>query len=248
MAILSSPRRRRRLAWSLGIGAAGAGIAILGVFWPNTGTSQQLAQHAGVKAVYVAPESVPFEGARGDDALRLEQQFVDRAVFRHDVAGAYDLVAPELRRGFTRARWATSDIPVEPYPAAAVKEVRGRLLYSYPERASLQITFVPKAGAAVGQQTFDLVLRRLGPATARRWVVGSWLPSSFGAAPRAAGRRDGIDLRPVGKGQLGAAWLALPAGVLGLLLLALVGLGVRGWRRQRQAVRDYQFSRSSRGL
>ena len=244
MALLSSPRRRRRLAWGLAIGGVGAGIAVLGVVWPNTGTSQQLAQHAGTKRIYVTSRTVPFEGARGDDVLRLEQQFVERAVYRHDVAGAYDLVAPELRRGYTRARWATSDIPVEPYPAAAVKEVRGRLLYSYAERASLQITFVPKAGAGISQQTFDLMLHRIGPATARRWVVGSWLPSSFGAGPRAAGRANGIDLRPAGKGQLGAVWLAVPAGVLGLLLLALIGLGARSWQRQRRAARAYLLSRS----
>ena len=235
------------MAWSLGAGAVGAGIAVLGVVWPNTGTSLQLAQHAGTKSVYVAPRNVPFEGARGAEALRLEQLFVDRAVFRHDVAGAYDLVTPELRRGFTRERWATSDIPVEPYPEAAVKEVRGRLLYSYPDRTSLQITFVPKSGAAVGRQTFDLVLRRIGPATARRWAVSSWLPSSFGAAPRAAGHSDlGLPIRD--KGQLGAAWLAVPAGLLGLVLLALFGLGARSWHRQRRAARNYRLSRSGRGL
>ena len=226
------------------------GIVAVGVVWPNTGTSQELAQHAGVKAVYVAPQSVPFDGVRGDDILRLEQSFVEHAVFRHDVGKSFDLVSSSLRGSLTRAGWASGNIPVEPYPADAVKEIRGKLLYSYPERVSLQVRFVPKPGARVGDQTFDLVLGLAGPVGARRWVVTSWLPSGFGvAAPRAAGRADGIDLRPVSasKGQLGAAWLALPAGLLGLGV-ALVGfLAARGWHRHRRAVRAYQESRSTIG-
>ena len=244
--LLSSPRRRRRPAWGGGAASLIGGIVAVGVAWPNTGTSQQLAQHAGLKAVYVAPQSVPFDGARGEEILRLERQFVEYAVFRHDVARSFDLVSPSLRGSMTRARWAGGDIPVEPYPAAAVKEIRGKLLYSYPDRASLQVRFVPKDGATVGEQTFDLVLGRSGPVGARRWVVTSWLPNGFGvAAPRAAGRRDGIDLRPPSssKGQLGAAWLALPAGLLGVGV-ALVGfLAVRGWRRSRRAIRIYEASR-----
>jgi hypothetical protein len=248
--LLSSPRRRRRLAWFAAVASVIGGIAVVGVVWPNTGTSQQLAQHAGVKAVYIAPESVPFDGARGDEILLLEQQFVDHAVFRHDVGKSYDLVSADLRGGMTRARWAGGEIPVEPYPAEAVKEIRGKLLYSYPERVSLEVRFVPKDGAQVGEQTFDLILGRSGPPGARRWLVTSWLPNGFGvAAPRAAGRRDGIDLRPQpsSKAKLGAAWLALPAGLLGVGL-ALVGfLAARGWHRHRRAIRTYKESRSTIG-
>ena len=245
--LLSSARRRRRLALGAGAASVIGGIAAVGVVWPNTGTSQQLAQHAGVKAVYVAPQSVPFDGVRGDDILRLEQSFVEHAVLRHDVAKSFDLVSPDLRGSMTRARWASGDIPVEPYPAEAVKEIRGKLLYSDPERVSLEVRFVPKDGARVGEQTFDLVLGRSGPAGARRWVVTSWLPNGFGvAAPRAGGRANGIDLRPEAsssKGQLGAAWLALPAGLLGMGV-ALVGfLLARGWQRNRRAVRAYEASR-----
>ncbi len=246
--LLSSPRRRRRLAWGAGAASLIGGVVAAGLVWPNTGTSQQLAQHAGVKAVYVVPRSVPFDGDRGDEILRLEQKFVEHAVFRHDVGGSFDLVSPSLRSGITRARWASGDIPVEPYPAEAVKAIRGKLLYSYPDRVSLQVRFVPKADAQVGEQTFDLVIGRSGPAGSRRWLVTSWLPNGFGvAAPRAAGRANGIDLRPTSssKGQLGAAWLALPAGLLGLGLALVCFLAVRGWHRQRRAVRAYKASRST---
>ena len=103
---LSSPRRRRRLAWSGGaLLVVGAAVAA-GVIWPNTGHSVQLPQHEGVKAVFRTPASVPFTGARGDAVLRVEQRFVEHAVFRHDVAAAYDLVTPSLRGSLTRERWA----------------------------------------------------------------------------------------------------------------------------------------------
>ena len=248
--LLSSARRRRRLARGGGALAIAGGIAAVAVIWPNTGTSVQLPQHEGIKAVYVTPRSVSFAGARGDEVLRVQQRFVDHAVFRHDVAAAYDLVAPSLRGSLTRAQWATGDIPVEPYPEGAVKEIRGRLLYSYLDRVSLEVRFLTKPGAEVGEQTFDLVLRRVGPAAAggsERWLVSSWLPSGGIADPRAA-RRGGLDLTTAvaGKGQIGAGWLALPAAILGVALLGLAGLGVRGWHRHRRAVRAYEAHRATR--
>lgn len=54
--LLSSPRRRRRLAWGAGAASLVGGIVAVGIVWPNTGTSQQLAQHAGVKvSLHVVP-------------------------------------------------------------------------------------------------------------------------------------------------------------------------------------------------
>lgn len=221
------------------------GIAVVAVRWPNTGTSSQVPQHEGLNAVYVAPRSVPLGRARGDEVLLLEQNFVEHAVFRRDVAKSFDLVSPDLRAGFSRARWATGEIPVEPYPAAAVKEIRGKLLYSYPEKVSLQIRFVPKDGATVPEQNFDLVVQQFGPAGARRWLVSSWLPSGVGARPRAA---TSIDLRaqPDAKAPLGAMWLALPGALVAIVVLLLVGVAVRGWLRHRRAMRAFLSSRSSR--
>ncbi len=248
---LSSPRRRRRLAWSGGaLLVVGAAVAA-GVIWPNTGHSVQLPQHEGVKAVFATPESVPFTGARGDAVLRVEQRFVDHAVFRHDVAAAYDLVTPSLRGSLTRERWAAGVIPVEPYPAAAVKEIRGRPLYSYDDRVSLEIRFLPKPGAAVAAQAFDLVLRRTLPTaaggTAGPWLVSSWLPTGLIADPRAA-RAGGLDLASAqtGKGRIGAEWLLLPVALVGLALLGLAGLGARGWLRHRRAVAAYEAHRAGR--
>ena len=221
-----------------------------GVLWPNTGHSVQLPQHEGVKAVFQAPASVPFTGARGDAVLLVEQRFVEHAVFRHDVAAAFDLVAPSLRGSITRARWTSGAIPVEPYPAAAVRQIRGRLLYSYEDRVSLEVRFVPKPGAPVAKQAFDLVLHRELPqhgGTAGRWLVSSWLPTGLIADPRAA-RAGGLDLASAqtGKGRIGAAWLLLPVALVGLALLALAGLGARGGLRHRRAVRAYAAHRARR--
>lgn len=249
--LLSSHRRRRRLAWLGGVAAVGGALAAVAVIWPNTGRNAQLPQHEGVKAVYVAPESVAFDAARARAVLRLEQSFVEHAVFRRDVGKAYDLVTSDLRGGLSRADWADGTIPVEPFPGAAVKEIRGRLLYSYADRVSMQIRFVPKEGSGLGEQTFDLVMRRVaatGGAGADTWQVSSWLPSGFGSSPRTRSTSDGIDLRPKagGHGQIAAAWLALPAGVLGVGILLVLFLAGRGWHRQRRALRDYHATRAGR--
>lgn len=245
---LASPRRRRRLARGGALLAGAGALAAVGVIWPNTGSDSGLPQHAGVKSVYVRPQSVAFDDARARAVLALEQGFVEHAVFRRDVEQAYDLVAPELLGTMTRAAWASGAIPVEPFPGEAVKEIRGRLVYSYADRVSMAIRFVPKAGTGVDEMTFDLVMRRVGAsggAGAGTWLVSSWLPSGFGvAAPRQ--QKATVDLLPEEagrKGRISAGWLALPLAVLGGALLVGLGVAGRGWLRHRRALRDYHATR-----
>ena len=225
-------------------------LAAAGVIWPNTGTSVQLAQHEGVKAVYVRPADVAFDDRRATAVLALERGFVEHAVFRRDVGRSYDLVTAELHGGLTRRRWAEGAIPVDPFPGEAVAEIRGRLLYSYSDRVSMQIRFVTKQGSSVGDQTFDLVMRRVAappaadPAGQGTWRVSSWLPTGFGgAAPRA--QKATVDLLPesAGQGRISAGWLALPLAVLGGALLTALAIAGRSWLRHRRALRDYLATR-----
>ena len=49
-------------------------------------------------------------------AVRTAQKFIQTAVLRKDVAASWALVTPKERAGFTRAQWATGNIPVVPFP------------------------------------------------------------------------------------------------------------------------------------
>ena len=104
---------------------------------------------------------------------RVALEFVATAVARHDLARAWDLVTPELKQGMSLADWKTGTIPVIPYPVAKARSVI-RATSSFTDAAQLQVTFVPRAGAAAQAATFTLELSKRGG----RWLVSAWLPST----------------------------------------------------------------------
>ena len=104
---------------------------------------------------------------------RVALEFIDTAVARRDLARGWDVVAPELKQGMSRAAWETGTIPVVPYPVAEARVVL-HTTYSFTDVGRLDVTFVPHAGTAASAATFTLDLRNVGG----RWLVSGWLPSS----------------------------------------------------------------------
>ena len=100
-------------------------------------------------------------------------EFVATAVARHDLARSWDIVAPELKQGMSRAEWNTGTIPIVPYPVAQARIVI-RPVSSFTDAGQIRVTFVPRAGATAQAATFTLGLRMQGG----RWLVSSWLPTS----------------------------------------------------------------------
>ena len=82
--------------------------------------------------------------------------------------------------------------------------------------------------------------------TKGRWLVDQWFPrATLGAAAapaKAAGKPKPGAARPqlYDHGKLDAGWLAVPLGVLSLLLLVPIVLLVRGRVRHRRADRAYR--------
>lgn len=232
----ASPRRRRRLAgWAAAAGLAGA-LAAVSLFFPSTSAKHPEAAPGGRPQVYVAPASVPFAGSRREAARAVMRAFLRAAVLRRDPAASYDLVTPELRQGISREQWASGAIPVVPYAADAVWQVREKLDYSYRDEVALDLLFLPKPGSTARSAAFTIKLRAVGPAGRKRWLVSSWAPVGTlnpavpgGRAPLAAGET---------RGRLGAVWLLVPvgifAGLVGILVLALLG---RAWRDRLRARR-----------
>jgi hypothetical protein len=112
-------------------------------------------------------------------ARLVAQAFVQTAVARRDLAGAWWLVAPSLRGGLTAEQWQRGSIPVRSYPVATARVVY-RTKLSYADRALLEVTFQPRSGSLPKQ--FLLGLRRSGGP----WLVTSWSAvSTIAPAPRA---------------------------------------------------------------
>jgi hypothetical protein len=76
-----------------------------------------------------------------------------------------------------------------------------------------------------------------------RWLVDQWVPAP-GSAQVVQGNADptGMDRSTPPPQGLGAVWLALPAGIIAMILAIPLTLGVREWRRSRRARRSYESS------
>ena len=119
MSVLSSPRRRRRLAWSAGTLVVVAALLALFALVPNhSGPAKgvRVAPHAPVfGAATTAPPIVQPESpaaararTRAEATVRpLAMRFVDDLLRRRDLPRAYALLSPELRRGYSLHDWQT---------------------------------------------------------------------------------------------------------------------------------------------
>jgi hypothetical protein len=105
-----------------------------------------------------------------EQARVVAQAFVETAVARHDLAGAWWLVAPSLRAGVSEAEWRAGTLPVAAYPVSTAR-VGYRTKVSHADDALLEVTFWPRSGRGLPRQ-FLLGLRRQRAV----WLVASWSP------------------------------------------------------------------------
>jgi hypothetical protein len=237
----SSPRRRRRaLKVGLVIAVAGAAAA-LGIFFSNTGHSNEAPFTKGeVDVVAPLPKSVEFTKAAQRDVMIVAAEFVATAVLRNHTERSYDLTDRAFHQGLTRAQWKTGNIPVAPYREEDLAVVRWKLDYSYKDRVGLKVYLQPKPTSKVGGLAYNVELHRVGAPTHRRWLVGYW--TTAGQQGPAPNRAAAGPLAPPtnAKAGLGAIWLVVPVGlVLGVIVLVPIVLGIRGWRRRVRADRAY---------
>jgi hypothetical protein len=180
-------------------------------------------------------------------------QFIRYAVAREDPAKAWDVAGPDLRSGLTRKKWDTGAIPVVNYPAAHKGLGSWSYVkYSYANTVGLEVFVFPKRGSGYSAMTADAEVVKDNDG---RWQVNYWMPERFHgptavsakkvkAAKKtaranttkstqktaaAAPSRAGQPARTTG------FWLALPIGILSLIILAPLALLLVGWLRNRRA-------------
>jgi hypothetical protein len=241
--LLASHRRRRRAAWLAGLLVIAGALAFVAVRFSNTGHSYvEPFTPEPVQIPQKSPKADPFTAAERKQVRAVAVRFISTAVFRKNVGDSWEITAPKLRQGLSRAAWATGTIPVVPYPEEAIQVVRWRVDYSFARQVGLEVAFYPKPRAQVPRQVFAIELENVGTSDKPNWLVSDWTPSGGpqlasaapGAAPVQIGaRKSGI--RPI--------WLLAPVVLIaGSLFLLVAGLGVRGWVRQSRANRAYSKS------
>jgi hypothetical protein len=173
--ILQSPRRRRRLAYGVGVPLALAAI-VFGVVQILPGDPEEPPERFENRpADVIKPERpvrlTPSDRARINAALDL---FVRAAVKRRNPPAARKVTTPNLRKQATPAQWRRGDIPVYPYPARGTRFHDWTLNFSVEGHVNLDLILVPERGRRdVGPVTFTIdLLERRG-----RWLIDAFIPT-----------------------------------------------------------------------
>ncbi len=201
--------------------------------------------------VYKPPKHIELTREQRARVLATAANFVTHAVARRKVEQAYDLAAPSLRGGLTRAQWRTGTIPVVPFP---VEQARWRLEYSDEDAIGLQVLLMPTAKSRLRPELFNMELAPAGRGAKQRFLVTSWVPSGMAGggapAPASAGTGGLPDLGSGFEGQarLDSRWLVVPFLLLAIVPLVVVGFFLRNWRRGRRAAAEYASSVPPREL
>ncbi|MDQ3778839.1 MAG: hypothetical protein M3310_08280, partial [Actinomycetota bacterium] len=155
---LLSPRRRRRLAWTAVAALVLVAVVAAGIKWPNTGDRSPERYSSEQAQVYRDPKRVELTRVERAKALATAANFVTHAVARRKEEQAYDLTAPSLRGGISRAEWREGNIPVVPFP---VDHARWKLDYSYEDALGLQVLLFPTPKSGLRPEVFDMELTPL---------------------------------------------------------------------------------------
>jgi hypothetical protein len=237
--VLSSPRRRRHLAWGAGLLVAAGVATSIAFLYPNPG-EREVFTPGKPKVTHEEPPSTPLPKRDLASAQRVLSKFVISAVLRQHVADSYDLATPLVRGGLSRKQWRTGDIPVPPFPASAVEVAKSKLVYSHRNVARYEVLLYTKPKAQLMPLLYSIELTRKGRRTG--WLVDYAMPLGGGVSTRptpykATAAQHFSD--ETGKGRLALSWVLVPLGILSLIVFVPLALGARGWLSKRNAERGY---------
>jgi hypothetical protein len=176
-----------------------------------------------------APKGIVF-GPRKQEIVSTAMSFVRTAVTGRDFAASWDLVAPELKKGHTKAEWASGEnLPILHYPALFG---RWRLQYAYTNEVDLQVALF-KQLKQVRPEVFDITLHPVRHGKRTRWLVASILPTPTEGGFSSNQRPSIFEAPNPPTASLSARWLLAPLAVFALLPICLLVLGLRRWRGAR---------------
>ena len=125
------------------------------------------------------PKTVPL----GKDTTAVAREFLKTAVARRNLDAAWKIAGPNVRGGLTHRQWMGGNIPVVPYPIKTLAVARFKIDWSYANQAGLEVALLPRDNAGVKPQVFFILLRRVGPAGKKHWLVDTWVPKSAPLVP-----------------------------------------------------------------
>ena len=174
-------------------------------------------------------------------------EYVRAALERKDLKRAYELSGPQVRGGMSLWEWLHGGIPVYPFPARDAHYPGWLLSWKQGDDVGLDLLIQADPKTRLGAIAFNIQMTKVRG----RWLVNAFLPQATFSDPREGAKVfSEKDLLPNGGSALGGdarlspVWFAVPAGVLGLVLVVLpVGYLVYARRRDRRAYQEYLAAR-----
>jgi hypothetical protein len=110
------------------------------------------------------------------EARRVAGEFILAAAGREDLAKAWQLTHPTLKAqcGCTYKQWLTGDIPVTYYPSTAIDTASFDVSELSKNTVYLKVLVLPKKGAKVKPQVFEIGLKARGEGADKQWLVEYW--------------------------------------------------------------------------
>ena len=272
MSVLSSRRRRRRLTIAAVFVVVAIPLGYLAVHYSNSASPRDANGPYVSDAFYNQPKHAPFTAEKRRAVSAVLAKFISGAVSKHDLAGTWDLAGPDLRQGMTRDDWLKGQLPIVPFAASERGQGKWSLVnYSYANKVGLELLMFPehRSGQLATVET-DVVRGKDGHWRVNYWLITKLHgPGSAAAADSASAMSEGppnvhklpgkkkgqtagsqreaaAEAAPDRTGQvaqLDAKWLLVPLGIVALALLALLGLGINAWRRNRRSAAAWGRSR-----
>ena len=222
------------MAWLGGLLVAAGVVAVLIAQLPAPEPKQSEELQPGEVEVYKPPKAVRLTPRMRREVDATVDEFVRTAVLRRDLTRSWQLAAPELRAGSSRAEWMRGDLPVFPYPADP-ERTAWELEYADEVEVALNVTLVPRRGAKEPPEVFGVSLEPARGSAGRRWLVTTWFPrgslsqpepppaEQAPAEPGAPTPEESEALRRATEGQIDRIWWLVPAGILALIVLGPLG-------------------------
>ena len=120
------------------------------------------------------------------EARRVAGEFILAAVGREDLAKAWTLTHPSLKKecACSYEEWLTGNIPVQYYPTGAVEEAAFNVDEMTDDTIVLNVLLTPKQGSTEPQAAFFIGLKAVGKGESRQWLVDYWAPDSRPPVPQ----------------------------------------------------------------
>jgi hypothetical protein len=182
---LSSARFNRLIFWAgLVVLAVGAGALVIKFAGGSDRTSAN--PDKGFKPVLVK-KGQPLKNAQGvivktygqlDTPVRSAiRTFIATAVARRHLEKSWDVIAPELKKGYTFNTWKQATaLPVVPYPHVDVPGLQYYLDYASTNEILVEVGVSAPEKFHERPTTFQVGLVPVGKGDNKRWLVNYWMP------------------------------------------------------------------------